>query len=96
METLCAGEPGKPLFVSALVYLNHTWPDAWDAETLFLDGATGTGAFVRPRPGRLVLMVGYRDRVVGCGLCVCAHVDHPLREQKETHSRAHRLHGQTI
>ena len=28
----------------------------WDAETLFLDGASGTGAFVRPWPGRLVLM----------------------------------------
>ena len=50
------GEPGKPLFVSALVYLNAAWPDAWDAETLFLDASTGVGAFVRPRPGRVVLM----------------------------------------
>jgi hypothetical protein len=23
------GEPNKPLFVSALVYLNDTWPDQW-------------------------------------------------------------------
>ena len=52
------GEPNKPLFVSALVYLNDTWPDRWDAETLFMDGASSTGVFVRPRPGRLVLMAG--------------------------------------
>jgi hypothetical protein len=37
------GEPGKPLFVSLLVYLNERWPDAWDAETLFLDGDSGRG-----------------------------------------------------
>ena len=52
------GEPNKPLFVSALVYLNDTWPDRWDAETLFMDSASSTGVFVRPRPGRLVLMAG--------------------------------------
>jgi len=29
-------EPAKPLFVSALLYLNPDWPEEWDAETLFL------------------------------------------------------------
>ena len=50
------GEPGKPLFVSALVYLNDKWPSSWDAETLFLDKTSGVGVLVRPRPGRLILM----------------------------------------
>ena len=50
-------ERNKPLFVSALVYLNpNVWPASYDAETMFLDPGTGTGVFVRPQPGRLVLM----------------------------------------
>lgn len=47
---------GKPLWASALLYLDAPWPEAYDAETLFLDPPTGTGVFVRPRRGRLVLM----------------------------------------
>jgi len=53
---LLAGEPGKPLFVTALLYLDEAWPNDWDAETLFLDDKTQTGFFVRPKAGRLVLM----------------------------------------
>jgi hypothetical protein len=49
-------EPGKPLFVTLLLYLDPDWPNQWDAETLFMDCATSTGVFVRPRPGRAVLM----------------------------------------
>ncbi|CAM9801297.1 unnamed protein product, partial [Chrysoparadoxa australica] len=49
-------EPGKPLFVTLLLYLNEAWPDNWEAETQFLDTPTGTGFFVKPRPGRAVLM----------------------------------------
>lgn len=36
-------EPGKPLFVSLLVYLDKHWPRENDAETLFLDSPTDTG-----------------------------------------------------
>ena len=39
-------EPHKPLFVTALVYLNPEWPEDWDAETLFLDPKTGTALCV--------------------------------------------------
>ena len=48
----------RPLFVSALVYLNGPapWTPDMDAETLFLDPGTGTGVFVRPAPGRVLLM----------------------------------------
>ena len=50
-------ERGRPLFVTAMVYLNPgPWPAAFDAETLFLDPGTGTGVFVRPQPGRVVIM----------------------------------------
>jgi probable phosphoglycerate mutase len=49
-------ERGKPLFVSALLYLDAHWPDEFDAETLFLDPPSGAGIFVRPRRGRVVLM----------------------------------------
>ena len=51
-----ASQPGKPLFVSALVYLNSSWPMEHDAETLAVDIDTDTGVFVRPQPGRVVLM----------------------------------------
>lgn len=49
-------EPGKPLFVSMLIYLNEEWPEDYDAETLVLDPASQTGVFVRPKPGRVLLM----------------------------------------
>ena len=42
-------EPGRPLFVSLLLYLDDAWPRDWDAETLFLDGQTDVGLVVRPR-----------------------------------------------
>ena len=32
------GEPGQPLLVSMLLYLDDQWPRDWGAETLFLDG----------------------------------------------------------
>ena len=51
-------EVAKPLFVSCLLYLDASWPHDHDAETLFLDPPTGTGIFVRPRRGRVVLMDG--------------------------------------
>ena len=51
------GEPGKPLFVSAVVYANSVWDeDEWGGETHFVDADSGVGATVRPRPGRVVLM----------------------------------------
>ena len=48
----------RPLFVSALVYLNgpEPWTPEKDAETLVLDPGTGTGIFIRPAPGRVLLM----------------------------------------
>merc|ERR1712031_124350 len=30
-------EPGKPYFVTLLIYINDGWPPHWDGETLFLD-----------------------------------------------------------
>lgn len=60
-------ERGRPLFLSALLYLDAEWPLANDAETLFLDPPTGCGVFVRPSQGRVVLMdqvrFGYRTAV---------------------------------
>lgn len=38
------GEPGRPLLVSLLLYLNDEWRREWGADTLFLDGQTDTGA----------------------------------------------------
>lgn len=49
-------EAGKPRFVSLLAYLNSSWGLNDHAETLFLDSATDTGAFVRPKPGRVILL----------------------------------------
>lgn len=49
-------EPGQPLLATLLLYLDADWAREWDAETLFLDGPTGTGVFVRPRGGRAVIM----------------------------------------
>lgn len=50
------GEPGKPLLVSLLLYLNPEWRREWGAETLLLDGQTDGGVFVAPRPCRAVLL----------------------------------------
>jgi probable phosphoglycerate mutase len=50
------GEPGRPLLVSLLLYLDDEWGRDWAADTLFLDADTDTGVFVRPRAGRAVLM----------------------------------------
>eukprot|EP00892_Ulva_mutabilis_P002808 jgi/Ulvmu1/12528/UM090_0015.1 len=49
-------EPSQPRFVSLIAYLNSQWQLNEHAETLFLDSATDTGAFVRPKPGRVVIM----------------------------------------
>ncbi|KAF5832743.1 hypothetical protein DUNSADRAFT_11262 [Dunaliella salina] len=49
-------EPGKPLFVSLILYLNDFWPKEWDAETMFLDVPSDTGIAVRPKAYRAVLM----------------------------------------
>jgi hypothetical protein len=50
------GEPGKPLLVTLLIYIDDTWERDWGGETLFLDGTTDTGIYVRPKPGRAILM----------------------------------------
>lgn len=50
------GEPGKPLLVSLIIYLNDEWSKNDAADTLFLDTDTDTGVFIRPKPGRAVLM----------------------------------------
>ena len=50
------GEPGKPLLVTLLIYIDNEWERDWGGETLFLDGTTDTGIFVRPKPGRAILM----------------------------------------
>ena len=51
-------------------------PDPWENAhglQLFLDPKTGTGVFVRPRPGRLVLMdQDVSHRVSAPSLLVCA------------------------
>jgi probable phosphoglycerate mutase len=49
-------DPRRPRFVSALLYLNPAWPEDGHAETLFADPLTGSGVFVQPRQGRVVLM----------------------------------------
>lgn len=50
------GEPGKPLLVSMILYLNEEWNRDWAADTLVLDSRSDTGVFIVPRPGRIVLM----------------------------------------
>lgn len=52
----CNGDPGRPLLVSLLLYLDDRWPRQWDAETLFLDDDTDIGIVVRPKCYRAVLM----------------------------------------
>lgn len=39
-----------------LLYLNEEWPMELDAETLAVDIDSDTGVFIRPRPGRVLLM----------------------------------------
>lgn len=69
----CNGEPGRPLLVSLLLYLDIKWPRQWDAETLFLDDDTDIGIVVRPKCFRAVLMdqdilhrVSTPSQVAGC------------------------------
>lgn len=50
-------EPGKPLFVSMLLYLNEDWPRDKDAETLFLDTPTDTGIIIRPKVCQIIIEV---------------------------------------
>lgn len=52
----CNGEPGRPLFVSLILYLDNTWRRDWDAETLFLDSLSDVGVVVRPKRCRAILM----------------------------------------
>uniref|UniRef100_A0A061RJK4 Prolyl 4-hydroxylase alpha subunit Fe(2+) 2OG dioxygenase domain-containing protein n=1 Tax=Tetraselmis sp. GSL018 TaxID=582737 RepID=A0A061RJK4_9CHLO len=52
----CNGEPGKPLLVSLILYLDKEWPRGHDAETLFLDASQDVGVVVRPKAYRAVLM----------------------------------------
>jgi hypothetical protein len=49
-------EPGKPYFVTMLLYVNGGWPRGWDAETFFLDTKSDSGVFVRPAQFRTVLV----------------------------------------
>lgn len=50
------GEPGKPLLVSLIIYLNDDWKVNDAADTLVLDTDTDTGLLIRPKAGRVVLM----------------------------------------
>ncbi len=52
-------EPGRPLFVSLLLYLDGEWRREWDAETLFLDSHADVGLVVRrPSPASITLLCG--------------------------------------
>jgi len=48
--------PGRPRFVSALVYLSPKWHEDWGGPTRFLDPPSGEVLSIYPKPGRLVLM----------------------------------------
>lgn len=48
--------PGKPRFVTALIYLNSEWEEAWGAPTRFLDPPTEEVLSISPMPGRVVLL----------------------------------------
>ncbi len=52
----CNREPGLPMFVSLLLYLDPDWSRDYAAETLFLDADSDVGFAVRPRPYRAILM----------------------------------------
>lgn len=47
-------EPGKPRFVTLVLYLNDEWGEELHAETLLVDPTAHAGLFVRPTPGRCV------------------------------------------
>ncbi len=69
-------EPGKPLFVSLLLYLDAEWKRDWDAETLFLDVASDVGILVRPKASQQPAPVlwGLTSRaglLYGSGLLAC-------------------------
>uniref|UniRef100_A0A7S0WFF4 Fe2OG dioxygenase domain-containing protein n=1 Tax=Chlamydomonas leiostraca TaxID=1034604 RepID=A0A7S0WFF4_9CHLO len=49
-------QPRRPRFVTLLLYLNEAWGEELQAETLFADPSADAGIFVRPIPGRVVLM----------------------------------------
>ncbi len=66
---VAALQRGKPLCVSAILYLNEDWPPEYDAETLFLDPGTGTGALVRGRAPCTGRMCGRAHKV--CIGCMC-------------------------
>jgi hypothetical protein len=51
-----SAEPGKPFFVTMLLYVDEAWQLEWDAETMILDSGSNTGVFVRPAPGRMLLL----------------------------------------
>lgn len=42
-------EPGAPLLVSLLLYLDADWPRDWGAETHCLDVPSDSGLIVRPK-----------------------------------------------
>ena len=48
--------PGKPRFVTALIYLSPEWRSRWGAPTRMLDPPTGQVLTVEPAPGRVCIM----------------------------------------
>ena len=47
--------PGKPRFISCLVYLPAEWEEAWGAPTRYFDPPTGEIFEVSPQPGRVAI-----------------------------------------
>ena len=84
--------PGKPRFVSALVYLNPAWEAEWGAPTRFLDCGSGDVLEVPVAPGRVVLLDmdvtlghradGRRRRASALPL-VCKLVLHPSGSERD-------------
>ena len=69
------GEPGRPLLVSLLLYLNDEWRREWGADTLFLDGQTDTGGGCGEEGWRLAGWVaGWGLHVLISSLKGCAHM----------------------
>jgi hypothetical protein len=58
--------PGKPRFVTALIYLNEHWEGVWGASTQFLDPPTERVLAINPKPGRVVVMVRCWNRNSAC------------------------------
>lgn len=48
--------PGKPRFMSCLIYLNDSWLDSFGAPTQFKDPPTGETFEINTKPGRVVIM----------------------------------------